>query len=88
MDDNFANTDPAYKVLAVRDDNGEPAAIELDYGAGAYIEVCIDARSTFPAADLMFENLLDYMASIVASSTTAVEPTGKLPGCWGELKSE
>ena len=72
-------------ILATRDDNGEPAAIQLNYGAGAYIEVCVDARSTFPAAEPLFENILAYMASAVV---TSVEPSGKLSTTWGELKSE
>lgn len=86
LDDNFANTDPAYTILAIRDDNAEPAAIQLDYGRGAYIEVCVDARSTFPAADPMVGNLLTYMASLRAMSTTSVKPAGKLPATWGDMK--
>jgi len=87
LDDNFANTDPAYTILATRNDNGEPAAIQLDYGAGAYLEVCIDARTTFPAAEPLVENVLSYMASIRAP-VTSVKPTGKLPVTWGDIKSE
>jgi hypothetical protein len=86
LDDNFANTDPAYTILAVRDDNGEPASIQLDYGAGAYLEVCTDARSTFPAAEPMVGNILAYAASIV-SAVTPVEPADKLPATWGDVKS-
>jgi len=87
LDDNFANTDPAYIILAVRDDNGEPAAIQLNYGAGAYLGVCTDARSTFPAAEPMVGNILAYAASIV-SAVTPVEPVDKLPATWGDMKSE
>lgn len=87
LDDNFANTDPAYTILATRDDNSEPAAIQLDYGTGAYIEVCIDARSTFPAAEQLIENVLAYMASLRAA-VTSVEPASKLSTTWGEIKSE
>ncbi len=85
LDDNFANTDAAYVILATRDDNGEPAAVQLDYGAGAYLEVCIDARSTFPAAEQLIENVLAYMASL-RSLVTPVEPSGKLPATWGTIK--
>lgn len=87
LDDNFANTDPAYTILATRDDNGEPAALQLDYGAGAYLEVCIDARGTFPAAEPLVENILAYMASLRAA-VTSVEPASKLSTTWGEIKSE
>lgn len=87
LDDNFANTAPAYTILATRDDNSEPAAIQLDYGAGAYIEVCVDARSTFPAAEPMVENLLAYMAELSAA-VTSVQPADKLSAIWGSLKSE
>jgi len=38
-----------FHLNADSDDNGEPAAIQLDYGLGAYLEVRVDARSTFPA---------------------------------------
>jgi hypothetical protein len=86
LDDNFANTDPAYTILATRDDNGEVAAFQLDYGAGAYLGVCIDARTTFPAAEPLVENALAYMASLRAT-VTSVEPAGKLPATWGEPKS-
>lgn len=87
LDDNFANTGPAYTILATRDDNGEVAAFQLDYGAGAYLGVCVDARSTFPAAEPMVENVLAYMASL-RSLVTSVEPAGKLPVTWGGMKSE
>jgi hypothetical protein len=86
LDDNFANTDPAYTILAIRDDNGEPAAVQLDYGLGAYIEVCLDARSTFPAAEPLVGNVLAYMTTLMKSTTTAVEPAEKLSTTWGELK--
>jgi hypothetical protein len=86
LDDNFANTDPAYTVLATRNDNGQPAAIQLNHGAGVYLEVCIDARSTFPAAEPLVENILSYMASL-QEAATFVEPAGKLATLWGEMKS-
>lgn len=85
LDDNFATDVPGYTILATRDDNGEAAAIQLDYGAGAYIEVCIDARGTFPAAEPMVENLLSYMAEL-SSAVTSVEPAEKLSTTWGDIK--
>jgi hypothetical protein len=85
LDDNFANTDAAYTILGTRDDNGEPAAVLLEYGAGAYVEVCVDARSTFPAAEPMVTNLLAYMASRM--NTTAVDPASKLSTTWSSIKS-
>ena len=83
LDDNFANTDPAYVILATRDDNGEAAAFQLDYGSGSYLGVCIDARSTFPAAEPLVTNILAYLADEVA---TSVEPVGKMPTVWGNVK--
>jgi len=88
LDDNFASTDPAYVVLATRDDNGEIAAFQLNYGNGAYLGVCIDARSTFPAAEPLIENSLAYMASLRALAATAVSPADKLPATWSNTKVE
>lgn len=85
LDDNFATDDPGYTILATRDDNDEPASIQLDYGAGAYIEVCVDARATFPAAEPMVENLLGYMAEL-SSAVTPVQPADKLSTTWGSIK--
>ncbi|MBD3182127.1 hypothetical protein GF312_07540 [Candidatus Poribacteria bacterium] len=87
LDDNYANTDDAYAILAIRDDNGEPAAVMLPYGNGLYIEVCLDARSTFPAAEPLVGNVLSYMASLAAESPTAVEPEHKLSITWGDIKA-
>ena len=88
LDDNFADTDPAYTVLATRDDNNQVAAFQLDYGLGAYLGVCVDARSTFPAAEPMVGNLLGYMATLRAEASTSVEPASKLPVTWGNVKIE
>jgi len=87
LDDNFNTTDTGYTVLATRDDNSEIAAFQLDYGLGAYFGVCVDARSTFPAAEPMVENLLAYMAEL-RGSLTSVEPVGKIPTAWGDVKSK
>lgn len=87
LDDNFATTDAGYTILATRDDNAEVAAFQLDYGSGAYLGACVDARSTFPAAELLIENALVYMA-LLNDSSTSVEPTSKLSATWGELKSK
>jgi hypothetical protein len=84
LDDNFNTTDPGYVILATRDDNGEVAAFQLDYGDGSYLGVCIDARTTFPAAEQLILNMLAYLAGEVA---TSVEPTGKMPATWGDMKS-
>jgi len=85
LDDNFNTTDPGYTVLATRDDNGQIAAFQLDYGLGSYLGVCTDARSTFPAAEPMVGNLLAYMAEL-RESLTPVEPAGKMPATWGDIK--
>jgi hypothetical protein len=78
-------TDP-YIILSTRLDNNEPAAFQLPYGKGAYAGVCIDARSTFPAATPLLENALYYFAGL--SLGRAVEPMSKLAATWGQMKSE
>jgi len=64
LDDNFAGLGSEYIILAERMDNGQPAALLLPYGRGSYVEVCIDARSTFPAAEPLLENGLAYLARL------------------------
>ncbi|MBD3182126.1 hypothetical protein GF312_07535 [Candidatus Poribacteria bacterium] len=85
LDDNLAPAADEYVVLATRTDNNQPAAVMLPYGKGAYVHVCIDARSTFPAATDLVENLLNYMANLTVPM--AVEPNMKLYTIWGNIKS-
>lgn len=84
LDDNLAPTADEYVVLATRTDNNQPAAVMLPYGKGAYVEFCYDARSTFPAATNLVENLLHYIAGLTVPE--AVEPLGKLYTVWGNIK--
>ncbi len=86
LDDNYAGLSDPYIILANRTDNNEPAAFRLPYGAGSYVGVCIDARSTFPAAIDLLENALLYFAGLSAGQ--AVEPESKLAATWGEIRSE
>lgn len=86
LDDNYANLGKEYIVLAERTDNGQPAAFRLPYGKGSYVEVCIDARSTFPAAEPLLENGLAYFARLKVGM--AVGPSGKLAMTFGKIKSE
>lgn len=86
LDDNFNTKDPAYTVLATRNDNSQIAAFLLKYGKGAYLGVCTDARSTFPAATPMVTNALGYMASLRALSAASVEHIGKLATTWARIK--
>jgi len=86
LDDNYAGLSDPYVVLATRADNAQPAAFMLPYGEGAYAGACIDARSTFPAAEPLLENGLAYFAKL--RGQLAVEPAHKLTLTWGKVKSE
>ena len=86
LDDNYASLGDGYIILAERDDNGQPAAFRLPYGKGSYVGFCIDARSTFPAAEPLLENALAYFASLKVGM--AVQPADKLAATWGKIKSE
>ena len=86
LDDNFANVDKDFVILATRTDNNQPAAFVLHYGKGAYVEVCYDTRDAgkLEAAKPLLENGLYYCATLVKSA--AVDPGSKLPITWGEIK--
>jgi hypothetical protein len=84
LDDNLAPGSDEYVTLATRTDNNKPAIAMLPYGKGAYVNCCIDARSTFPAATQLMENMLNYLASLMVPQ--AVEPGGKLHNVWGDVK--
>lgn len=84
LDDNLAPGSDEYVTLATRTDNNKPAIAMLPYGKGAYANCCIDARSTFPAATQLMENMLNYLAGLTVAQ--AVEPGGKLHSVWGKLK--
>jgi hypothetical protein len=86
LDDNYASLGNEYIILAERTDNSQPAAFRLPYGKGSYVGVCIDARSTFPAAEPLLENGLAYFARLKVG--ISVEPADKLAATWGEIKSE
>jgi hypothetical protein len=86
LDDNYAGVGDEWLVLATRTDNSQPAAFRLPYGKGSYVGVCIDARSTFPAAEPLLENALAYFARLKVGM--AVELAGKLAATWGRIKSE
>ena len=86
LDDNFADVDEDFVILATRTDNNQPAAFMLPYGRGAYVEVCYDTRDAarLEAAKPLLENGLYYCATLVKSA--AVDPRSKLPITWGEVK--
>jgi len=87
LDDNFAPGNPDdWKIYAIRGDNNQPVVCYLPYGKGGYLECCIDARSTFPAAEPFVENALYFMAEKYVPE--AVKPLGKLATMWGDLKSQ
>jgi hypothetical protein len=85
LDDNLSPQVDEYVVLAVRTDNNQPAIAMLPFGAGAYVEACIDARSTFPVATDLVENMLNYLASLTAPE--AVGSANRLQSVWGGIKS-
>ena len=87
LDDNFANVDDAFIVLAERQDNGQPAAFVLPYGKGFYVEVCYDTRDAgkLEVAKPLLENGLYYCVSLIKSAP--VDPMDKLPAIWGEIKA-
>jgi hypothetical protein len=89
MDDNFAPAAKEYIVLATRVDNKQPAIVQLNYGKGAYVGCCYDARTSFPAATKLVQNALNYLASLGKTpTTTAVNPMTKISSVWGGLKVE
>lgn len=85
LDDNLDPQSNEYITLALRTDNKKPAIVQLNYGKGAYIHCCIDARSTFPAATPLIENMLYYIAGL--SKKLAVDSAGKIPSLWGRIKT-
>lgn len=87
LDDNFAGDLTGYTILANRADGKGAAAIQLAYGAGYYVGMCIDTRDAgrVEAAKPLIENALYYCAKL-KSSVTAVEPSDKLSTTWGEIK--
>ena len=89
LDDNFADLDPAYVVLAERADGAGAAAIKLPYGAGYYVGMCIDTRDAarLEAAKPLIENALYYCATLKAAAA-AVRPEDKLATTWGAVKAE
>ncbi|MDA1191587.1 MAG: beta/gamma crystallin-related protein [Candidatus Poribacteria bacterium] len=63
-DDHWVTTDPSYTILARRDDNQEPVAAELPWGAGKYVLFAIDTRSDDAAerAKHVIGNALCYLS--------------------------
>ncbi|GIX08070.1 MAG: hypothetical protein KatS3mg115_2473 [Candidatus Poribacteria bacterium] len=90
LDDNFAGLDDSWVILATRVDNGSPAVAYLPYGAGVYLEACVDTRDAnrANAAAPLHENALLWLANWIASNATAVDPAGKLTTTWGAVKAE
>lgn len=85
LDDNLNPQSNEYLALAVRADNNKPAIAQLKYGKGTYIHCCIDARSTFPAATPLMENMLNYIATL--GKSLAVDRSGKLSTVWADVKT-
>lgn len=85
LDDNLDPQSPEYLVLAMRTDNKAPAIAQLKYGKGAYVHCCIDARSTFPAATKLIENMLNYI--ITLGKGLSVDKQAKLSTTWANIKT-
>lgn len=87
LDDNFTDLAPGYVVLANRTDGKGAAAIQLAYGSGYYVSMCIDVRNAdrLETAKPMIENALYYLA-VLKSSAAAVDPADKLSTTWGDIK--
>jgi len=85
LDDNLDPQSDEYEIFAIRTDNNKPAIMQLKYGKGAYVGCCIDARSTFPAATPLMENMLNYIAGL--GKPLAVDRSGKLSTVWADIKT-
>jgi hypothetical protein len=88
LDDNFTNLAPQYVVLANRTDGNGAAAIQLAYGKGYYVGMCIDTRDAarLEAAKPMIENALFYLAKLVAMASAPVNPHHSLSTTLGSIK--
>ena len=88
LDDNFANLDSDWVILATRADNKQPAATYLPWGKGIYLEVCIDTRDAarLAAAEPLLPNGLLFLANYLEEAR-AVDPAGKLATTWGDVKT-
>jgi hypothetical protein len=88
LDDNFANLDKSWVVLATRKDNGQPAAAYLKYGRGIYVEVCYDTRDAAraAAASSLLENGLSFLAAQIGGGL-AVAPNAKAATTWAAMKT-
>ncbi len=62
----FGNRRRRYRILATRQDNGEPVGIQLRWGDGYYIALAIDTRDAVKSAQskTFIENALCYLASL------------------------
>jgi len=86
MDDNYANFDKQYIVLATAPGNAADFLL-LEYGRGAYFLVAVATESAqeAEAASPLFENILHFIIS--RDYGFAVEPSGKLAVIWGQLRN-
>lgn len=75
VDDHWVTSDRAYSVLAKRNDNGDPVAIQLRWGDGYYVGFAIDTRDAAKgtAAKPLIQNALCYLASL-AWQTSPKQP--------------
>jgi hypothetical protein len=65
-DDHWVTNDPSYRKLVVREDNGGPIGIQLQWGDGYYVGFAVDTRDAHrtAVAKPLIENTLCYLASL------------------------
>lgn len=65
-DDHWVTNDPSYRKLVVREDNGGPIGIQLQWGDGYYVGFAVDTRDAHKTAVAkpLIENTLCYLASL------------------------
>ena len=65
-DDHWVTTDPSYRKLAVREDNGDAVSVQLQWGEGYYVAFAVDTRDAYRTAIAkpLIENALCYLANL------------------------
>ena len=65
-DDHWVTEDRTYRKLAVREDNGDPISMQLQWGDGYYVAFAVDTRDAYRTtlAKPLIENALCYLANL------------------------
>lgn len=80
-DDNYIDYDERYTVLAQKSTGDRAEILMIENGSGLYLITSIDSRVSSPDLEKLCENMLMFFLSV-----RAVQPAGKLPDVWGNLK--